>query len=58
MSEHLLRLTLTPLQISQLLEILLDGTLLQNWTITDPLASSRIKKYLKAAVNIAEFQIN
>ncbi len=58
MSEHLLRLTLTPRQINQLLEIMLDGTQLQNWNISDPLAPSRIKKYLKALVNMAEFQIN
>lgn len=58
MSEHLLRLTLTPRQINQLLEILLDGTLIGNWNISDPLASSRIKKCLKAIVNIAEFQLN
>ncbi len=58
MSEHLLRLTLTPRQINQMLEILLDGTQIQNWNISDPLASTRIKKYLKAVVNLAEFQIN
>jgi uncharacterized protein (DUF1800 family) len=58
MSEHLVRLALTPRQINQLLEILLDGTQLQNWNISDPLAGSRVKKYLKALVNMAEFQIN
>jgi hypothetical protein len=58
MTEHLVRLQLTPRQINALLEIMLDGTMIQNWYIYDPQAPSRIKKYLKAVVNLAEFQIN
>ncbi len=58
MTEHLLRLIPTPRQMNVLLEIMLDGSLVQNWYINDPLAPSRIKKYLKALVNLAEFQIN
>jgi hypothetical protein len=58
MTEHLVRLTVTPRQLSNLLEIMLDGTMIQNWYINDPEAPSRIKKYLKAVVNLAEFQIN
>ncbi len=58
MTEHLIRLTLTPRQLNVLLEIMLDGSLVQDWYINDPQAPSRIKKYLKALVNLAEFQIN
>jgi len=58
MTEHLIRLTVTPRQLNNLLEIMLDGTMIQNWYINDPQAASRIKKYLKAVVNLAEFQIN
>lgn len=58
MTEHLVRLQVTPRQLNNLLEIMLDGTMIQNWYIYDPQAPSRIKKYLKAIVNLAEFQIN
>ncbi|MBL8017659.1 MAG: DUF1800 domain-containing protein, partial [Ignavibacteria bacterium] len=58
MTEHLLRLTVTPRQLNNLLEIMLDGSLVMDWYINDPQAPSRIKKYLKALVNLAEFQIN
>ncbi|MBN8584388.1 MAG: DUF1800 domain-containing protein [Ignavibacteria bacterium] len=58
MTEHLLRLTVTPRQLNALLEIMLDGSLVMDWYINDPQAPSRIKKYLKALVNLAEFQIN
>jgi hypothetical protein len=58
MTEHLVRLSVTPRQLNSLLEIMLDGTMIQNWYINDPEAPSRIKKYLKAVVNLAEFQIN
>lgn len=58
MTEHLVRLQVTPRQLNNLLEIMLDGTMIQNWYINDPQAPSRIKKYLKAIVNLAEFQIN
>jgi uncharacterized protein (DUF1800 family) len=57
MTEHLVRLPLTPNQINFLLEVLLDGTIINNWNINDPLAPSRIKKYLKALVYLAEFQL-
>jgi uncharacterized protein (DUF1800 family) len=57
MTQHLVRLELTPKQIGVLLEVLLDGTLIQNWNINDPLAASRIKKYLKSLVYLAEFQL-
>ena len=57
MTEHLIRLPITPKQISYLLDIMLDGTLIQNWNINDPLAPSRIKKCLKALIYLAEFQL-
>lgn len=57
MAEHLVRLDLTPKQIRALLDVLLDGTLIENWNINDPLAASRIKKYLKALVYLAESQL-
>jgi len=57
MTEHLVRLPLTPNQINFLLEVLLDGTIINNWNINDPLAPTRIKKYLKALVYLAEFQL-
>jgi hypothetical protein len=57
MTEHLVRLPLTPRQMNYLLETLLDGTLIQNWNINDPLAPSRIKKYLKALIYLAEYQL-
>jgi uncharacterized protein (DUF1800 family) len=57
MTEHLVRLELTPKQINTLLNVLLDGTVIENWNINDPLAASRIKKYLKALVYLAEFQL-
>jgi uncharacterized protein (DUF1800 family) len=57
MTEHLVRMPLTPKQMNYLLETLLDGTLIQNWNINDPLAPSRIKKFLKALIYLAEFQL-
>ena len=57
MTDHLLRLPLTPRQLNYLLETLLDGTTIQNWNINDPLAATRIKKYLKALIYLAEFQL-
>jgi len=57
MTEHLVRLELTPKQINGLLDVLLDGTLIGNWNINDPGAASRIKKYLKALVYLAEYQL-
>lgn len=57
MTEHLVRLPLTPVQIKFLLEVLLDGTEIYAWNISDPLAPSRIKKYLKAIVYLAELQL-
>jgi uncharacterized protein (DUF1800 family) len=57
MTEHLIRLPLTPRQVNYLLETLLDGTLIGNWNINDPLAASRIKKYLKAVIYLAEYQL-
>jgi hypothetical protein len=57
MTQHLIRIPLTPKQMTYLLDTLLDGTLIGNWNINDPLASTRIKKYLKALIYLAEFQL-
>jgi uncharacterized protein (DUF1800 family) len=57
MAEHLVRLQLTPNQINFLLEVLLDGSAIYDWRIYDPQAPSRIKKYLKALIYLAEFQL-
>ena len=57
MSEHLLRLKPTSSQKRFLLETLLDGQSIENWNINDPMAPSRIRKYLKALIYLAEYQI-
>ncbi len=57
MSQHLLRLKPTPRQKLYLLELLLDGTTIQNWNINDPLAASRVRKFLKGLIYLAEFQL-
>lgn len=57
MAQHLLRLKLTPKQKQYLLEVLLDGTIIENWNINDPQAPSRIRKFLKALIYLAEYQL-
>jgi len=56
--EHLTRLRLTPKQRGQLLLTLLDGSEVYDWSINDPQAPARIKKFLKALVYMAEYQLN
>jgi uncharacterized protein (DUF1800 family) len=57
MCEHLCRLKLTPKQREELLLVLLDGSELYDWDINDPQAPSRIKKFLKAVMYLAEYQL-
>ncbi|MBK7253465.1 MAG: DUF1800 family protein [Ignavibacteria bacterium] len=58
MCEHLIRLTLTPTQRNDLLLVLLDGSAVYDWDISDPQAPARIKKFLKSLIYLAEFQLN
>lgn len=55
--EHLVRMTLTQIQKDQLLLTLLDGTAANNWNISAPEAPARIKKFLKAVIYLAEYQL-
>lgn len=57
MTEHLVRQPLTPKQINFLLETLLDGSAIYDWDLNDPQAPARIKKYLRALIYLAEFQL-
>ncbi|MDQ3021302.1 MAG: DUF1800 domain-containing protein [Bacteroidota bacterium] len=56
-SEHLVRITFSPKQKDQLLLTLLDGSAVYDWNINDPEASSRLKKFLKALIYLAEYQL-
>jgi uncharacterized protein (DUF1800 family) len=57
MCEHLVRLTLTPKQREELLLVLLDGSEVYDWDINDPQAPSRIRKFLKSVMYLAEYQL-
>jgi len=57
MCEHLVRLTLTPKQREQLLLTLLDGSAVYDWSINDPEAPGRLRKFLKALMYLAEYQL-
>jgi len=56
--EHIIRLTLTPKQRQELLLVLLDGSAVYDWSINDPEAPGRIRKFLKALMYMAEYQLN
>ncbi len=58
MCQHLSRLNLTPKQKDQLLLVLLDGSAVYDWSISDPEAPGRIRKFLKALIYMAEYQLN
>ncbi|MCY7362261.1 MAG: DUF1800 family protein, partial [Ignavibacteria bacterium] len=55
--EHLIRITLSPKQREQLLLTLLDGSEVYDWDINEPEAPARIKKFLKALIYLAEYQL-
>ena len=55
--EHLVRLTLTPKQREELLLVLLDGSEVYDWDINDPQAPSRLRKFLKSVMYLAEYQL-
>ncbi|MEO6695392.1 MAG: DUF1800 domain-containing protein [Ignavibacteria bacterium] len=56
--EHIIRLTLTPKQRENLLLVLLDGSEIYDWSINDPEAPGRLRKFLKALMYMAEYQLN
>lgn len=55
--EHMVRITLSPKQKEQLLLTLLDGSAVYDWDINAPEAPARIKKFLKAVIYLAEYQL-
>ncbi|MBK9330809.1 MAG: DUF1800 domain-containing protein [Ignavibacteria bacterium] len=57
MCEHLVRHKLSAKQKSSLLLVLLDGSEIYDWSINDPEAPSRILKFLKAVMYMAEYQL-
>ncbi|MBS1493681.1 MAG: DUF1800 domain-containing protein [Bacteroidetes bacterium] len=57
MSEHLIRLKISEKQLNYLLQVLLDGAIVQDWNISDPQAPNKIKKFLKAIIYMAEYQL-
>ena len=47
----------TPTKQQQLLDTLLDGTIVANWSTNTPMADVRIQKFLKAVMRLPEYQL-